>query len=286
LIFTRAGQQPTRDELQSLLPQCVGYLAGVEPITAELLAEARGLKVISRNGVGVDNIDGAAAKRLGIQVLPAAGANSQGVAELTLALMLALARHIPYSHQALVAGRWERTLGHELHGKRLGIVGCGQIGQRVARMACGFGMQVWGHDPWCSQVDASGIERLVECEELWSTSDVVTLHCPPPADDMPLVGEHALANVRPSLLLVNTARSALVDLNAVATALDNGRLGGYATDVFEQEPPAPHRLYRHPKVIVTPHIGGYTRESIDRAVVQAVDHLLQNLPKPKEISTC
>ncbi len=146
VIFPTPGRQPTRDELAAFLPDCVGYLAGVEPIPAAVLARCHNLKVISRNGVGVDNVDLVAAEAMGIAVEKAAGANARGVAELAITLMLAGLRHVPWSDQQLKQGGWSRQEGIEVSGRTLGVVGCGQIGKYVVQMALGLGMRVRGYD--------------------------------------------------------------------------------------------------------------------------------------------
>ena len=146
VVYCTPGKSPSEDELSALLQECVGYLAGVEPVTARVLSAARNLKVISRNGTGVDNIDLAAAKQRGIRICRAEGANARGVAELAIGLMLALARAIPASDRAIKADQWERHTGFELEGKTLGLIGCGRIGRLVARMATGLDLRVIIHD--------------------------------------------------------------------------------------------------------------------------------------------
>ncbi|GHJ35529.1 NAD(P)-dependent oxidoreductase [Streptomyces sp. TS71-3] len=261
------------------LPACVGYLAGAEPITREVLAAARSLKVISRNGAGVDAIDLAAAAERGIAVETAAGANAQGVAELAITLILAGLRHVPAQDAALKAERWERIEGRELAGRTLGVVGCGQIGRRVVRLGLGLGMSVRAFDALPDPGFApAGNFAYTTMRDLLARSDAVTLHCPPA--ERPLIDRDAVAAMRPGAYLVNTARSALVEDGAVLEALGEARLGGYATDVYHREPPAPDELIRHPRVITTPHVGGYTTESVERATWAAVENLLRILTTP------
>lgn len=276
VIFPTPGKQPTPDELRAFLPSCVGYLAGVEPIPADVLAVCPHLKVISRNGVGVDNVDLAAAAALGIAVEKAAGANARGVAELAISLMLAGLRHVPWSDQQLKQGAWARREGIEVCGRTLGVVGCGQIGRHVAQMALGLGMHILGYDPdpdpwfW-----PEGNFSYADLNTLLCQSDVVSLHCPPAA--RPLIDAAALERMKPGVYLVNTARAALVDEAAVLQALQSGRLRGFATDVFDREPPALTPLLSHERVIITPHAGGLTEESIERATEAAVKNLLKVL---------
>lgn len=278
VVLGPAGRQPTEDELVALVPGCAGYLAGVEPVTRRVLEAADALQVISRNGAGTDTIDVAAAEERGVQVERAGGANARGVAELTLTLLLSALRHVPHSSAALSAGRWERELGREAAGLALGVVGTGAIGRQVLALGRALGMRTLASDvapP--ADLLADPDLTFLGVDELVAAADVLTLHCPPPADGRPLVGAAQLATARPGLVLINTARAALVDLAAVEAALDDGSLGGFATDVFDPEPPEPSSLLAHPRLIATPHIGGYTGESVSRAGAAAVENLLRVL---------
>ncbi len=266
------GKSPTEDELIALLPGCVGMLAGVEPVTARALAAASDLKVISRNGTGVDNIELVAAQQHGIRVCRAEGANARVVAELAIGLMLALARAIPASDRPIRDGRWERQTGFELEGKILGVVGGGRIGRSVAKMAAGLDMRVVVYD----MVPVTGLTML-PLEEVFAVADVISLHCPPRTDGREVVDAAALARMKRGALLINTARAGLLDENAVLAALESGQLGGLASDVLEGEPLVNRRLAEHPRVIVTPHAGALMCESVDRAVSIAVDNLLAAL---------
>lgn len=278
VTFCTPGKQPAEEELLSLLPGCVGYLAGVEPVTARVLDAAHGLKVISRNGTGVDNVDLKSAAQHGVAVCRAEGANAQGVAELAIGLLLALARSIPYSDHAIKEGRWERRKGVELRGKTLGVLGCGKIGRLVAEMALGLGMDVVAYDVFADATfRPSERFQFVSLDELFVTADAITLHCPPLPDHKRLIDAAAIEKMRPGVLLVNTARYDLLNATAVAAALDAGKLAGLALDVFDREPPSDNLLPSHDRVIATPHIGGFTEESVDRAVSVAVDNLLSHL---------
>jgi D-3-phosphoglycerate dehydrogenase len=276
VVFPTPGRQPTVEELRTFLPSCVGYLAGVEPIPAEVLRACPDLKVISRNGVGVDNIDLQAARSLGIAVEKAAGANARGVAELAITLMLAGLRHVPWSDQQLKQGAWARREGIEVQGWTLGVVGCGQIGKYVVAMAIGLGMRVRAYDPFPDLAFMpAGDFAFVPLEQLLSESDVISLHCPPA--ERPLIGAAAIERMKPGTYLVNTARAALVDDEAVLDALETGKLRGFATDVYNREPPEITPLLRHERVITTPHAGGLTEESIERTTEAAVSNLLKIL---------
>jgi phosphoglycerate dehydrogenase-like enzyme len=278
VVFCTPGKAPGEAELLRLLPGCVGWLAGVETITDEVLRAAGDLKVISRNGTGVDSIDLAACGRRGIAVLRAEGANARGVAELAMGLIIALVRSIPFGDARMKAGGWERRMGVELEGKALGLIGCGRIGRLVAGFGLAFGMTVSAHDarPDPSFTPSPGF-RFAPRDDVLGSSDVVSLHCPYSPGEKPLVDREALARMRKGSFLVNTARAGLVDEAAVLEALEEGRIGGFATDVFEKEPPLPGRLYSHERVILAPHVGGYTEESVARATRAAVDNLLAAL---------
>ena len=275
------GRQPSEQELLDLLPGCVGMLAGVEPICARVLEAAGDLRVIGRNGVGVDNIDLAAAERLDITVCRTVGANARGVAELAVALMLGLLRSVPFSDAALKAGQWKRRQGVEVVGRTLGLLGCGQIGRHVARMALGLEMAVLAHDPLPDEsFRPGGRFRYAAFDEVLAGADVLSLHCPAPADGRPLIDAEAIGRMKRGSWLINTARASLLDEPAVLAALDDGRLSGLATDVFAEEPPGEGPLIRHDRVIATPHVGGYTAESVDRSVTMAVEMMLDCLRPP------
>jgi phosphoglycerate dehydrogenase-like enzyme len=281
LVFSTPGKQPAEVELQRLLPDCVGYLCGVEKVNERTLFAARKLRVISRNGVGVDNIDLAAAGKLGIVVHKAVGANARGVAELALAHILALARWVPFGDMTIKSGGWERRKGMELFGKTLGLVGCGHVGRLVAKLALGFEMNVLGYDVLADKAFApSPAFRYATLDEVLAGADVISLHCPAPPDGKPLINATTMARMKNGVLLVNTARADLVDGTALAAALQSGQVAGVAMDVFMTEPPAADPPLSSDRVIATPHIGGFTDESVDRAVQVAVDNLLAEL-KPE-----
>lgn len=273
LVGPAPGCLPDDEELLELVPGCVGWLAGVERINATVLDSATGLRAISRNGAGTDAIDLEAAARVGVTVLRAAGANAQGVAELTLTLVMCALRHVVSASSALKAGRWERTKGSEIADRTIGVVGLGAVGRRTATIFTALGAQVVAHDPFAQEPTVP----VVGLDELLATADVISLSCPPPRDGRPIIDSARLARVRRGSVLVNTARSALVDDDAVLAALEDGTLSTYAVDAFDSEPPEPSRRLGHERVIATPHIGGYTHTSVRRATSMAVDNLLAAL---------
>ncbi|MFC5789082.1 oxidoreductase [Agromyces tardus] len=276
VVFPAPGAVPTPQQQRAALADCVGYLAGIEPITRETLAAAPKLRVISRNGTGADAIDLDAAAELGIEVLRAPAANAQGVAELAVGLMLAAARSLPFAASSIAAGEWGRRQGIELAGRTLGLVGAGQIGRRVARVALALGMRVRAYDAY---PDASfrpdGDFAFTGLDDVLDQAQVLSLHAPPAA--RPLIDRTALERMPRGAVLVNTARASLVDDDAVLAALQSGALRAYAADVFDPEPPGRTPLTQHPAFIGTAHIGGFTEESVDRAMAAAVDHLIHGL---------
>ena len=280
VIFATPGKAPEEAELLCLLPGCVGMLAGIEKISAKVLDAAKELQAISRNGTGIDNIDLAAAERLHIEILRAEGANARGVAELTIGLLFALIRALPYSDAQMKAGKWNRKKGIELAGRTLGLVGCGKIGKLVAQMALGLGLHVRAYDMFPDAAFAPAAQfAFTSLADIYQQADVISFHCPPLPDGKPLITAETIARMKPGVYLINTARAGLIDADAVLAGLQSGHIAGLATDVYEQEPPAAHPLFLHENVITTPHIGGFTTESIENATGVAVANLLQYLRK-------
>jgi D-3-phosphoglycerate dehydrogenase / 2-oxoglutarate reductase len=271
VIFGPRGRLPEERELLQLLPECAGWLAGVEPISVRVLDAAKQLQVISRNGSGIDNIPLEEAKGRGITVLSAAGANAQGVAELTLGLALAAVRHFHLADRQLKEGKWARRLGKELNSRSALVVGFGKIGQLVARLLAAFGSSVSVVEPMEVATDPFA---KVELSAGVRSADLVTLHCPPLPGGRPLITAELVARSRPGLILINCARRSLVDETTVLAGLETGQIETYASDVFEEAAGDSSALIGHPKVIATPHLGAYTKESVDRAAVEAAENLI------------
>jgi D-3-phosphoglycerate dehydrogenase / 2-oxoglutarate reductase len=232
-------------------------------VTAALIEAAPKLRAIARAGTGVDNVDVPAASARGIVVMNAPGANSVSVAELAMALVLALARHIPGADAAMKQGKWEKKkfLGEEVRDKTLGLVGLGRIGQEVARRASAFGMTIVAHDPFVSEQTAAQLDvELVDLDELFSRADYVSLHMPSTDHTRHIVNAERLSKARKGIRIVNTARGDLIDETALADAIESGQVAGAALDVFEKEPTVDHRLQTLPQVVATPHIAASTRE--------------------------
>ncbi|MDP6526247.1 MAG: phosphoglycerate dehydrogenase [Kiritimatiellia bacterium] len=275
VVFSTPGCFPTENELLELLPGCVGYLAGIEEISAKVLDAATDLKVVGRNGTGVDSIDLDAAERNGIKICRAQGANARGVAELTFAHILSATRSVAFSDGELKKGNWTRRKGIELEGRTLGLVGCGKIGQLVAGFAIGFGMKVIAYDPYpASGFSPDGDFSFCSLEELFTNANVISLHCPPEPGGKPIIDETAISCMKKGVFIINTARGSLLDDDAVLEALESGQIAGVTIDAFESEPPSDWRLAEDPRVTATPHIGGFTEESVARAMTVAVENIL------------
>jgi D-3-phosphoglycerate dehydrogenase / 2-oxoglutarate reductase len=238
-------------------------------VTADVLEAAENLKVVARAGIGLDNVDLEAATRKGVMVVNAPQSNIVSAAEHTLALLLAQARNIPQANEDLRHGRWERTKwqGVELQGKTLGIVGLGRVGALVAGRAAAFGMRVIAFDPYVPRERGKemGVELMPTLEALLVQADVLTIHLPRTPDTEGLIGERELALMKEGARLVNTARGGIVDEQALAKALEEGKLAGAALDVFEQEPAEESPLFAFEQVVATPHLGASTTEAQDKA---------------------
>ncbi len=249
-------------------------------VTDEVLAAGRDLVVVGRAGIGLDNIDVAAATRRGVMVVNAPESNILSAAEHAMGLMLALARNIPQAHAALTAGRWERSAweGVELHGKTLGVVGLGRIGALVAQRAAAFGMRVCAFDPYVAPERARtmGVE-LLALDELVAEADVLTVHLPKSPETAGLIGRDLLAKAKPGIRIVNAARGGIVDEDALLEALESGQVAGAALDVFATEPPLGSPLLGRPDVVVTPHLGASTAEAQDKAGVTIAEQVVAAL---------
>ena len=232
---------------------------------AELLAAAANLRAIARAGVGVDNVDLAAATARGVVVMNTPGGNTISTAEYTFGLMLALARHIPQGHASLAAGRWDRKSfgGVELRGKTLGIIGLGRIGQAIASRAQAFDMQVIAHDPYLPPAVAAAITvPLLALDEVFAQSDFLTLHALITDETRGMINARSIAGMKDGARIINAARGALINDRDLAAALQSGKLAGAALDVYAQEPPAPDNpLLGLPTVIHTPHLAASTADA-------------------------
>jgi D-3-phosphoglycerate dehydrogenase / 2-oxoglutarate reductase len=250
-------------------------------LDAELIERAGRLRVIGRAGIGVDNVDVAAATKRGIVVANAPQSNIVAAAEHTIALMLALARNVPQAHASLTAGRWERSRfgGVEVYEKTLGVLGFGRIGQLVAARARAFGMRIVAFDPFVSaeRFRELGVEKAETSSDLYRQADFVTLHLPKTAETRGWLDAEAFAQMRDGVRVINCARGELVDDAALKDALDSGKVAGAALDVFPAEPITDYPLFGYPNVVVTPHLGASTTEAQDRAGVQTAEQVVAAL---------
>lgn len=257
----------TKVELLELLPGIKGLIAGLETLDREVLSKSE-LKVISRCGSGLSNVDLKAAKELKINVKNTPLGPTQAVAELTLGAILSLLREIPRQNSSLHAGKWEKIVGRELRGKQVAVIGMGNIGKRVAALFKAFGAEVVAVDPNYKN-EVEGIPLLTLGAAL-KQADIVTLHC---SGEKGLLGEKELALMKKGSYLLNAARGRLVDEAALIRAIEEGRILGAWLDVFEPEP-YQGSLTKYPQVLLTPHTGSYTQECRRNMEMEAVDNLI------------
>jgi D-3-phosphoglycerate dehydrogenase len=275
------GKPFTEEEMMSLIDErVVGLIVGTDPVTRYVMERGANLKVVAKHGVGIDNIDVRAATERGIYVTTTPGANTEAVADLAFALMLSAVRRVAPADAAVRQGKWPRLLGTEVAGKALGILGLGRVGKAVANRARGFSMRVLAHDvvideQFCRK---NGITP-VGFEELLEESDIVTLHTPLTPGTRGMIGESAISRMKDGVVLVNTARGELVDLDALYKALLAGKVAAAGIDVYPKEPPdIAHPIFALENVVFTPHLGAYTREAnylmgvmAARSVIDAVE---------------
>jgi D-3-phosphoglycerate dehydrogenase len=247
-------------------------------VTAEVLEAGTDLVVVGRAGIGLDNVDVAAATRRGVMVVNAPQSNILSAAEHTMALLLAQARNVPQAHAALKAGKWERSKweGVELHGKTLGVIGLGRIGALVAQRALAFGMRLMAYDPFVSADRARqlGIELVATIEELVATADFLTIHVSKTPETMGLVNKDLLAKAKPGIRIVNAARGGIIDEDALAEAVRSGQVAGAGLDVFAEEPTTSSPLFELDPVVVTPHLGASTAEAQDKAGITIAEQVI------------
>ncbi len=259
----------------------VTYAKVTEPVVT---AAGDGCRIIARYGIGYDNVDVEAATREGIVVTNVPDYCLDEVAEHTMALLLALARGVAPGHEAVRAGGWKFPQGeiHRLEGSRLALIGMGRIGRRLAQRANAFGLEVIGYDPFADDWGVPGLTRAETIEEAVEEADFVSLHAPLTAETRGVIGDRTISAMRRRPIVVNTARGGLIDHDAVARALDDGRLRGVALDVTEPEPlPADHPLRSHPRAVVTPHMAYYSVEAqveLQRRAAEEVARALSGEP--------
>jgi len=270
------GRKLNKEEVVQLCKDAIGIIAGTETLDTEVIEKLINLKVISRCGAGMDNVDLKSAEELGIKVYNTPDAPTVAVAELTIALMLALVRKIPVMDREIRDGVWKKRMGNLLSGKQVGIIGFGRIGRKVAEMLKALGANPIYYDPAIMQDKACGCKKYSECRELLKMSDIITLHLSYSKGDCNFFGKEEFSLMKQGAFLVNCSRGGIVDENALYSALKEGKVAGAAIDVFEQEP------YNGPlkeldSVILTPHIGSYAKEARVKMEIEAVENLLTGL---------
>jgi D-3-phosphoglycerate dehydrogenase len=272
-------------ELVNIIPEYDAMmLRSGTKVTKAIIEAGTQLKIIGRAGVGVDNIDVPAATRQGIVVVNSPEGNTIAAAEHALAMMMALARHIPDAHQSIKMGQWDRKtfVGTEIYKKTLGVVGLGKIGSHVAKVAKSMGMKILAYDPFISKERADQLGcTLVDLDLLFSESDFITLHVPKTPETANLIGPATLAKMKPSVRIINCSRGGIIDEEALADALEQGKIGGAALDVYSQEPLGESRLRSLKNIILTPHLGASTTEAqvnVSVDVAEQIRDVLLGLP--------
>lgn len=271
------GRKLTEDEVIELAKDCVGIVAGVEPLTARVMDALPNLKCISRVGVGMDSVDVEYAKQKGIIVVNTPDGPTRGVAELTLAMTLSLLRRIPQADAAMHQHQWKKQIGNLFLGKTIGIIGLGRIGKTVAELFRGLGNPVVGYDPYANRdwAKEKGVE-IKSFEEVLKEADILTLHIPGNKDKSPVITAEELSWMKDGSFLINIARGGVVDEVALYNALKTGKLAGAAIDVYTKEP------YDGPlcdleNIIMTPHLGSYAKEGKLQMEIDAVNNLINAL---------
>lgn len=272
----RESPDMDRKQLEDTLPDIQTWVVSSYRIDDAVLSKGERLRLIIKHGIGVDNIDIPAATRRDILVMNTPQVNPLAVADLAMALLLSFTRRVVEAHLNVVSGNWNQFLGTGVYGKTLGIIGLGRIGLGVADRAKGFGMTLVGFDPYVGEQVRMQRDDIsvVDLETLLRTSDFISLNVPLSDETVGLIGRSALQQMKPSAIVVNTSRGRIVDEDAMYEALRDQRVAGYATDVFEKEPPVGSPLLTLPNVLCTSHIGWYTKESMKLLGDQVVDSVL------------
>lgn len=277
------GRIPTEDELCAVVGDVDAILPGNDHITEKVISHAKKLKVISRPGIGVDNVDVEACSKRGIAVTNVPGITAVPVAELTMAMMLNISKLVMYTNRRVMSGMWPVDQGHDLYRKKLGIIGFGRIGQQVAKRAKAFEMEVMAYDPFMNE--AKALELDVQCatlDEITEQCDYISLHIPKTPENLNLFDAARIARMKEGSYLINCSRGGLVDEDALYTALMSGHLAGAAADVLAVEPPVERpKLYDCDNFLITSHSGGNSKECIAATARVAADNLiavLEHLP--------
>jgi len=272
----------TEEQLVGIVDKYDAILVRSKPkITKAMIDAGKNLKVIGRAGVGLDNVDKEAAKAKGVEVVNSPEAATVSVAEHAMALMLALLRHIPKAERKLREGNWDRKImGTELYGKTLGLIGFGRIGKEVSLRARAFGMKIIVSDPIMTSEDAREFNaELVSTEELVKTADIISLHVPVLPTTKDIINEKTLAMMKPTAVIINTARGHAIDEDALYKALKENKIAGAALDVYKTEPPTGSPLLTLDNIVVVPHMGANTNEGQVTAGMVVVEKIRKILVK-------
>ncbi len=275
------GGHRSPEELIELLDGAVGAIVSGDPFTAEVFTASPRLRVVARTGVGLDTIDTDAAEAAGVALFTTPGINHDSCADHTMALILALVRRLVENDAAVRKGHWDRAgrlSGGELTGASVGLIGFGRIGRAVARRLEGFEVRIRVYDP---EITDASPYRLTTLEDLMEWSDIISIHCPLTPATHNMIGSRQLASARPGLILINTARGAIVDEVALVAEIRSGRVAGVGLDVFGVEPPHDSELLRFPEVVVSPHIAGLSQKSMRLMLDRCIDNVLEFLDAPE-----
>ncbi|AEM79286.1 phosphoglycerate dehydrogenase [Thermoanaerobacter wiegelii] len=278
IIRNESGKPYEESELINIIKDIDGIIVGLDKITSNVLKNAKKLKVITKYGVGMDNIDIEEAEKLGIKITFTPGANKESVADLAFSLMLCLSRNVIKLDNIVRSNKWEKIVGYEVYGKTLGIVGTGSIGKGVAKRAAGFDMKILAYDkyPDYDFADKIGM-KYVDKKTLLEESDFITLHIPLSDETYHFIDEEEFNIMKNTAYIINTSRGGIINENALYNALKNKKIAGAALDAFEEEPPLNSKLFELDNVILSPHCGASTKEATDRMGIMAVEGLISVL---------
>ncbi len=274
-VDVKVGLKP--EELKDVIKDYSAIIIrSATKLTADIIENANNLKVIGRAGSGLDNIDRVAATKKGIVVMNTPGGNTITTAEHTIAMLFAIARKIPQANASMIAGKWDKKkfMGVELYNKTLGIIGLGRIGTEVARRCQGLGMHIIAYDPFISEEKAIelGIEKL-ELDELLKKADFITIHTPLTQETKNLINKKTISKMKDGVFIINCARGGIINEADLLAALESGKIGGAAIDVFEKEPPENNPLVTHEKVVCTPHLGASTKEAQENVAIAVAEQI-------------
>ena len=277
LIDNPYGRKLTEDEVIALAKDCIGIVAGVEPLTKRVMDALPHLKCISRVGVGMDSVDLEYAKQKGIVVVNTPDGPTRSVAEMTIALTLSLLRRIPQADANMKNGIWKKEIGNLLFGKKIGIIGLGRIGKMVATMFSNLGNDVIGFDLFPDENWANENQiQLVSLDNLMSDADIISLHIPPDKNKKPILGAEQLTKMKKKSFLINAARGGIVDEQILFDLLKKKEIAGAAIDVFNEEP-YNGSFIKLDNVVLTPHLGSYAAEGKLQMEIDAVNNLINVL---------